>query len=257
MVKYCPNCGCPNPDEAEYCLNCGTPLPVTQQPPGRGKFPVKAVIGTVVSVVVIIVLLFVLLPMWIDSSVSSPSCPISASALAILYGGSWVVVSGKSETFTFTPSGVSVTYFNGTSTTMSYSEFSCLMSLYLNYSPVNFYLNYSQMSKLIFITISYKLCYGSAVYLGDLCEVVIIPKAGTTLYNELTSITVSDLASVGVSHVSQSGNIVYGYSSVKMFEGKITEEVEIIVNKANGEMVILMGLPGINSLVASQLANYV
>ena len=31
MVKYCPKCGYPNPDEAMYCVRCGTPL-VTVQP---------------------------------------------------------------------------------------------------------------------------------------------------------------------------------------------------------------------------------
>jgi hypothetical protein len=30
MVKYCPKCGYPNPDEAMYCVRCGIPLGTVQ-----------------------------------------------------------------------------------------------------------------------------------------------------------------------------------------------------------------------------------
>jgi len=120
MVKYCPKCGYPNPDDEMYCVRCGTPLPTVQpqpqsapqqpinypqqpnpQPvyppyqqypyPKRRKFPIKAVTGAVTAVVVVLGVFLVVLPIFFG-----PYYPISASDLQSIYGGSWKVITSSS-----------------------------------------------------------------------------------------------------------------------------------------------------------------
>ena len=305
MVKYCPKCGYPNPDNATYCLRCGAPLPAVppaqppypqqppyptyqqpinpqqqppqpgyptssqppsyppyqqqppqgyppyqqppyppyQQYPGRKKFPIAAVIGVVIAVVVVLVVLLVVLPLFTPK----PSYPITSSNMEAVYGGKWAVLNNHSWTATFSSSGVTVSFFNGTTETVSYSKFTSLVPS--NALPSNMPFNYSMVSKMEVVVFSYNsTSYGS----GYVFEVIIFAKPGTLLYKGIEAINASDLTEVGFGNVGQIGNnIVYWYFSLyyKYY-------FEIIINKANAELIVLAGLPKINSAIASQLASY-
>lgn len=39
MVKYCPKCGYPNPDDAKFCMKCGYQLPTILQQPSPNSQP--------------------------------------------------------------------------------------------------------------------------------------------------------------------------------------------------------------------------
>jgi len=99
MVKYCPKCGYPNPDDAQFCIKCGSPLQAQppnyqqpnippqpygqpnqppyyyQQPPNQPKtprkFPVKLITIAAVAVVALVVVLVVVLPIVLASHVNT------------------------------------------------------------------------------------------------------------------------------------------------------------------------------------------
>ena len=302
MVKYCPKCGNPNPDEAMYCVRCGTPLtnvsvqqpqsppqqppyqqpmypppqqppyqqpvqppsypqqpmyPPPQQPPyqqypypqpypKRRKFPIKAVIGAVIAVVVVLVVVFVVLPIFFG-----PSYPISASDLQSIYGGSWKVITNSSGTVSISTSLVTISYFNGTKETLPVTPSNDTCSVFILGKEPDSYL-----SKEVFVTFSYRIlvtAYDCLV--SNAVEVVVYPVAGSPLYTELTTMGEGAFANTfGVSFVTVNGNIMYGYynGSLAIFGPWV-----VILNKANGELVIIVGLPYINSTIASELASHV
>ena len=219
-------------------------MPATQTPPysqpkGR-KFPVKAIIGAVIAVIVVVAVLLVVLPMS-----SKPSYPITASDLKTVYGGSWTVINSKSAVVTFSSSGATISYFNGTTKTVSYSRYNL---------PTPFG-QYSQMCKMILVVFTYKNSSVSSWYTW---ENVIIPKHGTKLYTDATTVTVSNFSSIFyVCNVHQNGNIIYGYERVCYALCGHCGYEEIIVNKATGEIVVLNDLPPMTPAMASQLASYV
>jgi len=280
MVKYCPKCGYPNPDDATYCVRCGTPLatvqpqpqsapqqPVNypQQPPQtqpsqypqqpnpplvyppyqqypKRRFPIKAVIGAVIAVVVVLVVVFVILPMF-----TKPSYPISASDLQSIYGGSWRIMTNSSGTVSISPSSVTISYLNGTKETLPVtpSNDTCFVFI-LGKEPDSY------LSKEVFVTFYYIIqpSMGS----GTAYECVVFPVAGSPFYTELTTMGEGAFANTfGVSFVKVNGNIMYGYSNNLDGYGPGV----VILNKANGELVMIAGLPYINSTIASELAGHV
>jgi hypothetical protein len=253
MVKYCPKCGYPNPDEAMYCVRCGTPLtnvpvqqpmyPPPQQPPyqqypypqpypKRRQFPIKAVIGAVIAVVVVLVVVFVVLPMF-----TKPSYPISASDLQSIYGGTWTVLNNRSGTITFSSSSATISYFNGTTKTLP---------LILN--SITFYgfgsEPTSDFSSVIVVVMKYSTSSGS----GFARETVYFIKAGTPLYNSLQTIEANNITFYfpGFKHGVASNGVVYSWGF----------SVVVLLDKSNGEVVVLSSLPYVNSTIASQLASY-
>ncbi|MFP3202902.1 MAG: zinc ribbon domain-containing protein [Sulfolobus sp.] len=278
MVKYCPKCGYPNPDDAMYCVRCGTPLatvqpqpqsapqqPInypqqppqppqyTQQPnpvypyqqypyPKRRKFPIKAVIGAVIAVVVVLVVVFVVLPMFFG-----PSYPISASDLQSIYGGSWKVMTNSSGTVSISTSLVTISYLNGTKETLPVTPSNDTCSVFILGKEPDSYL-----SKEVFVTFYYVI--PPSMESGTAYECVVYPVAGSPFYTELTTMGEGAFVNTfGVSFVTVNGNIMYGYSNNLDGYGPGV----VILNKANGELVMIVGLPYINSTIASELASHV
>jgi hypothetical protein len=282
MVKYCPKCGYPNPDDAMYCVRCGTPLatvqpqpqpapqqpinypqqppqtqppqypqqpnpppvypPYQQYPYPKRRFPIKAVIGAVVAVVVVLVVVFVVLPIFFG-----PSYPISASDLQSIYGGSWKVITNSSGTVSISTSSVTISYLNGTKKTLPVTPSNDTCSVFILGKEPDSYL-----SKEVFVTFYYIIppSMGSETAY----ECVVFPVAGSPFYTELTTMGEGAFANTfGVSFVTVNGNIMYGYSNNLDGYGPGV----VILNKANGELVIIVGLPYINSTIASELASHV
>ncbi|MCY0874051.1 MAG: zinc ribbon domain-containing protein [Acidianus infernus] len=138
MVKYCPKCGYPNPDNAKFCMKCGYQLPTILQqpspnsqppstqppsipttPPERPKkVPLKAIIGLVVAVIVVIAVFIVVLPL-ISPHVSPHGISTLASTAQSNFGGSWVIAKCLSGTVTYVGNGeYKVSYLNGTTITV-------------------------------------------------------------------------------------------------------------------------------------------
>ena len=286
MVKYCPKCGYPNPDEAMYCVRCGTPLtnvpvqqpqslpqqppyqqpmypppqqppyqqpaqppsypqqpmyPPPQQPPyqqypypqpypKRRKFPIKAVIGAVIAVVVVLVVVFVVLPMF-----TKPSYPISASDLQSIYGGTWTVLNNRSSTITFSSSTKTISYFNGTTKTLPQSNIT-----FFGFGPQP----PTYFSSEIVVIMKYNTPYGS----GFAGEYVFFIKSGTPLYTSLQSIETNNITSyfLGFNSGVASNGVIYAWSY----------HAVVLLDKSNGEVVLLLFLPHVNSAIASQLASY-
>jgi hypothetical protein len=281
MVKYCPKCGYPNPDDAMYCVRCGTPLatvqpqpqsapqqpinypqqppqiqppqypqqpnpppvypPYQQYPYPKRRFPIKAVIGAVIAVVVVLVVVFVVLPIFFG-----PSYPISASDLQSIYGGSWKVITNSSGTVSISTSLVTISYFNGTKKTLPVTPSNDTCSVFILGNESDSYL-----SKLVFLTFYYVI---SPTEKGIAYECVVYPVSGSPFYTELTTMGEKAFANTfGVSSVMVNGNVMYGYSNNLDGYGPGV----VILNKANGELVIIVGLPYINSTIASELASHV
>jgi hypothetical protein len=263
MVKYCPKCGYPNPDEAMYCVRCGTPLPNVpvqqpqlppqqppyqqpmypppQQPPyqqypypqpyPKRRFPIKAVIGAVIAVVVVLVVVFVVLPMF-----TKPSYPISASDLQSIYGGTWTVLNNRSATITFSSSTKTISYFNGTTKTLPQSNIT-----FFGFGPQP----PTYFSSEIVVVMKYNTPYGS----GFAGEYVFFIKSGTPLYTSLQSIEANNITSYflfGSNSGVASNGVIYAWNS----------HAVVLLDKSNGEVVVLLFLPHVNSAIASQLASY-
>jgi hypothetical protein len=293
MVKYCPKCGYPNPDDAMYCVRCGTPLatvqpqpqsapqqpinypqqppqtqppqypqqpnpppvypPYQQYPYPKRRFPIKAVIGAVIAVVVVLVVVFVVLPIFIGPLpiFIRPSYPITVSDLQSIYGGSWKVNTSSSYVISISTSSVTISYFNGTKKTLPVTPSNDTCSvLFLGKEPDSY------LSKEVFVTFSYRIlvtAYDCLV--SNAVEVVVYPVAGSPLYTELTTMGEGAFANTfGVSFVTVNGNIMYGYYNGPL---AIFGPWVVILNKANGELVMIAGLPYINSTIASELASHV
>ena len=288
MVKYCPKCGNPNPDEAMYCVRCGTPLtnvpvqqpqsppqqlpyqqpmypppqqppyqqpvqppsypqqpmyPPPQQPPyqqypypqpypKRRKFPIKAVIGAVIAVVVVLVVVFVVLPMFTKSSY-----PISASNLQSIYGGTWTVLNNKSATITFSSSSKTISYFNGTTQTLPL-KFNSITFFGFGPQPTSYF------SSEIVVIMKYKTSSRS----GFAGEFVYFIKSGTPLYTSLQTIEANNITFYfpGLNSGVASNGVIYSWNS----------NTVVLLDKSNGEVVVLFFLPYVNSSIASQLASY-
>jgi len=277
MVKYCPKCGYPNPDEAMYCVRCGTPLtnvpvqqpqsppqqppyqqpaqppsypqqpmyPPPQQPPyqqypypqpypKRRKFPIKAVIGAVIAVVVVLVVVFVVLPMFTKSSY-----PVSASDLQSIYGGTWTVLNNMSGTITFSSSSETISYFNGTTKTLPLTPNNDTFSFFgFGNQPTSYF------SSVIVVTMKYNTSSGS----GLVGEAVFFIKSGTPLYTSLQSIETNNITFYfsGFNHGVASNGVIYAWGSHSV----------VLLDKSNGEVVVLYFLPYVNSTIAAQLASY-
>ncbi|MEJ2775320.1 zinc ribbon domain-containing protein [Sulfolobaceae archaeon RB850M] len=273
MVKYCPKCGYPNPDEAMYCVRCGTPLATVQQPqsppqqppyqqpaqppsypqqpmypppqqppyqqypypqpyPKRRKFPIKAVIGAVIAVVVVLVVVFVVLPMF-----TKPSYPVSASDLQSIYGGTWTVLNNRSGTITFSSSSETISYFNGTTKTLPLISNNIT---FFDFGPQPT----SYFSSVIVVVMDYKTSSGS----GLVGETVYFIKSGTPLYTCLQYIEANNISLFfpGFNHGVASNGVIYSWGF----------HVVVLLDKSNGEVVVLYSLPYVNSAIASQLASY-
>lgn len=124
MVKYCPKCGFPNPDDAKFCMRCGYQLPTIAQQPDpqppsvpttppeqpKKKLPLKAIIGVVIIVIVVLASFLVLSPLTSQHGISA-----LASTARGEFGGNWVVANCKSGTITYKGNDTyEVTYLNGT-----------------------------------------------------------------------------------------------------------------------------------------------
>ena len=283
MVKYCPKCGYPNPDDSMYCMRCGTQLPISgqqpatsylqqpaypppptqqpgypQQPPGyppyqqqpyppgyprpKRRVPIKAIIGAVVAVVVVLVVVLVVLPIFFSSSY-----PVTTSDFQSVYGGSWKILNNESGTVSFSSSALTVSYYNGTTKSYPITPHNDTCSVFIVGNVPDAYL-----SKLVFVTFEYHSTNGSGVAF----ECVVYPNPGTKFYTELTTLSVTQFAFIfGVPphNVYTSGNIMYGYSNNLDGYGAGV----VILNKGNGELVIIVGLPYTNSQIAAKLASYV
>jgi len=277
MVKYCPKCGYPNPDEAMYCVRCGTPLtnvpvqqpqsppqqppyqqpaqppsypqqpmyPPPQQPPyqqypypqpypKRRKFPIKAVIGAVIAVVVVLVVVLVVLPMF-----TKPSYPVSASDLQSIYGGTWTVLNNMSATITFSSSSATISFFNGTTKTLPITSNNDTFSFFgFGHQSTSYF------SSVIFVTMKYNTSSGP----GLASETVYFIKSGTPLYNSLQTIETNNITFYFFEPHSgvASNGVIYAWGSHSV----------VLLDKSNGEVVVLYFLPYVNSTIASQLASY-
>jgi hypothetical protein len=216
--------------------------PYQQYPYPKRKFPIKAVIGAVIAVVVVLVVVFVILPIFFG-----PSYPISASDLQSIYGGSWKVITNSSGTVSISTSLVTISYLNGTKETLPVTPSNDTCSVFILGKEPDSYL-----SKEVFVTFYYIIppSMGS----GTAYECVVYPVSGSPFYTELTKMGKGAFANTfGVSFVTVNGNIMYGYSNNLDGFGPGV----VILNKANGELVMIAGLPYINSTIASKLASYV
>ena len=277
MVKYCPKCGYPNPDEAMYCVRCATPLtnvpvqqpqsppqqppyqqpaqppsypqqpmyPPPQQPPyqqypypqpypKRRKFPIKAVIGAVIAVVVVLVVVFVVLPMFTKSSY-----PVSASDLQSIYGGTWTVLNNMSGTITFSSSSETISYFNGTTKTLPLTPNNDTFSFFgFGHQSTSYF------SSVIVVTMKYNTSSGS----GLVGEAVFFIKSGTPLYTSLQTIEANNITLYfpGFNSGVASNGVIYSWNF----------HTVVLLDKSNGEVVVLFSLPYVNSAIASQLASY-
>ncbi|WP_373469197.1 zinc ribbon domain-containing protein [Acidianus infernus] len=134
MVKYCPKCGYPNPDDAKFCMKCGYQLPTilqqpspNSQPPSipttppeqpKKELPLKAIIGLVVAAIVVLVVFIVVLPL-ISPYGSTHGISTLASTAQSNFGGSWVTARCLSGTVTYVGNGeYKVSYLNGTTITV-------------------------------------------------------------------------------------------------------------------------------------------
>ena len=292
MVKYCPKCGYPNPDDEMYCVRCGTPLatvqpqpqsepqqPVnySQQPPQppqypqqpnpppvyppyqqypypKRRFPIKTVISVAITDVVVLGVFLVVLPIFFGSlpKFFGPYNLISVSDLQSIYGGSWEIKASSSYVISISTSSVTISYFNGTKKTLPVTPSNDTCSvLFLGKEPDSY------LSKKVFVLFSYIISVTANEYVVcNAYEVVVYPVSGSPLYTELTTMGEKAFANTfGVSFVTVNGNIMYGYYSKKLLG--IFGPWVVILNKANGELVVIVGLPYINSAIASELASYV
>jgi hypothetical protein len=280
MIKYCPKCGYPNPDDAMYCVRCGTPLaavqpqlqlapqqpinypqqpnpqpvypPYQQYPYPKRRFPIKTVFGAVITVVVVLGVFLVVLPMF-----TTPSYPISASDLQSIYGGSWRIMTNSSGTVSISPSLVTISYLNGTTKTFPVTPSNDTCSVFILGKKPDSYL-----SKEVFVTFYYII--PPSMESGTAYECVVYPVAGTPFYTKLTTMGERAFANTfGVSSVGYkiavtvngniTQNIIYGYSNNLDGHGAGV----VILNKVNGELVMIAGLPYINSTIARELASHV
>jgi hypothetical protein len=208
--------------------------PYPQPYPKRRKFPIKAVIGAVIAVVVVLVVLLVILPMF-----TKPSYPISASDLQSIYGGTWTVLNNKSATITFSSSTETISYFNGTTKTLPLTPNNDTFSFFgFGSQPTSYF------SSVIFVTMKYNTSSGS----GLAGEAVFLIKSGTPLYTSLQTIEANNITFyfLGFNSGVASNGVIYAWNS----------QAVVLLDKGNGEVVVLFPLPNVNSAIASQLASY-
>jgi hypothetical protein len=184
------------------------------------------------AVVVVLVALLVILPMF-----SKPSYPVSASDLQSLYGGTWTVLNNVSRTITFSSSSKTISYFNGTTQTLP-----------LIYHRIDFFgfgpQPASYFSSVIVVAMKYKTSSAS----GIAGEMVYFIKSGTPLYTKLQTIEANNITEkFPVLHSGVANNgVIYSWSYSTV----------VLLDKSNGEVVVLSFIPYVNSTIASQLASY-
>ncbi|MEJ2778820.1 hypothetical protein [Stygiolobus sp. RP850M] len=228
--------------------------PYQQYPYPKRRFPIKTVIGVAITVVVVLGVFLVVLPIFFGSLpiFIRPSYPITVSDLQSIYGGSWEIKASSSYVISISNSSVTILYFNGTTKTFpgTPSNDTCYV-FSLGEEPDSY------LSKKVFVTFSYIIPVTANEY--EICnafEAVVYPVAGSPLYTELTTMSKGAFANTfGVSFVTVNGNIMYGYYPKRLL-GFLGPWV-VILNKANGELVVIVGLPYINSTIASELASYI
>jgi hypothetical protein len=204
--------------------------PYPQPYPKRRKFPIKAVIGAVIAVLVVLVVFLVILPMF-----TKPSYPISASDLQSIYGGTWTVLNNKSATITFSSSSKTISYFNGTTQTLPQSN---ITFFGFGPQPPTYF-----SSEIVVI-----MKYSTSSRSGFAGEFVYFIKSGTPLYNSLQTIEANNITFYfpGFKHGVASNGVIYSWGF----------NVVVLLDKSNGEVVVLAFLPYVNSSIASQLASY-
>ncbi|MFP3171092.1 MAG: hypothetical protein RXQ98_07705 [Sulfolobaceae archaeon] len=229
--------------------------PYQQYPYPKRRFPIKAVISVAITVVVVLGVFLVVLPIFIGSLpiFIRPSYPITVSDLQSIYGGSWEIKASSSYVISISTSSVTISYFNGTTKTLPVTPSNNTCFVFgLGEEPDSY------LSKEVFVTFSYIIpVTANEVVVCNAFEVVVYPVSGSPLYTELTTMSKGAFANTfGVSFVTVNGNIMYGYSNhlPNLFGPPVGV---VILNKANGELVIIVGLPYINSTIASELASYV
>jgi len=122
MVKYCPRCGYPNPDDALFCVKCGYQFP--QQPSNPPNTPnyqppkshIMAIIGGIIAVVIILIAIVVILPL-LSTHASALYSPSQASSN---FGGSWTLCKNKTGVIYHTSSQYCIKFCNGTTMKESY-----------------------------------------------------------------------------------------------------------------------------------------
>jgi hypothetical protein len=219
--------------------------PYPQPYPKRRKFPIKAVIGAVIAVVVVLVVVLVVLPMFtkpspsypISSTKPSPSYPISASDLQNIYGGTWTVLNDRSGTITFSSSSETISFFNGTTKTLPLTSNSIT---FFDFGPQPT----SYFSSVIVVTMKYNTSSGS----GLAGETVYFIKSGTPLYTSLQTIEANNITLYfpGFNSGVASNGVIYSWNF----------QTVVLLDKSNGEVVVLSFLPYVNSTIAAQLVSY-
>lgn len=295
MGKYCPKCGHPNPDDEMYCVRCGTPLateqsqsqsapqqpinypqqppqtqppqysqqpnpppvypPYQQYPYHKRRLPIKTVISVAIADVVVLGVFLVVLPIFLSPKpiFFSPNNLISVSDLQSIYGGGWEIKASESGVISISTSSVTISYFNGTTKTLPVTPSNDTCFVFgLGEEPDSY------LSKEVFVIFSYiipETAYEYVVY--NAFECVVYTVSGSPLYTELTTMGEGAFANTfGVSFVTVNGNIMYGYSN--HLPNLLGPPVGVVIlNKANGELVVILGLPYINSTIASELASHV
>lgn len=157
MVKYCPKCGYPNPDDAQFCIKCGSPLQAQppnyqqpnippqpygqpnqppyyyQQPPKQPKtprkIPVKLITIAAVAVVALVVVLVVVLPI-----VFTPHVNVTTSAASSAFGGTWTILNNESYVATSKGGGLfQIKFLNGTTIDKAFVHYNYNVTCYSYY----------------------------------------------------------------------------------------------------------------------------
>jgi hypothetical protein len=168
---------------------------------------------------------------------TKPSYPISASDLQSIYGGTWTVLNNRSGTVTFSSSSITISYFNGTTQTLPLIS-NTIRFFGFGHQPISYF------SSAIEVVMKYNTPYGS----GLAREIVYFIKSGTPLYTSLQTIEANNITIYfpGFHSGVASNGVIYSWNL----------NTVVLLDKSNGEVVVLYFLPHVNSAIASQLASY-